>query len=346
MRKVLLLVLLASLIIGPVLSSCTTPAPAEVINIRAAVHNSDRSVHYEVLTKMGGMIEEQSGGRVKFEYFSGGTVITTKDAFDSVVNGVVDIAPVLPGFIAGRFPMTNVIDLAPAFLTGKEAAVVSEFFDKHLAPPDEWADAKTLFMFTHGGSQILSAEKPVRTLEDMKGMRIRAVGLAAKVIERMGGIPITLPPPEIYEAMQRGTLDGASIAAFALTDLKLSEVCKYNIELGAYTTTPVMVMNQGKYDSLPKDIQKMFDKLSDVDTIRTLDGEVFDRMQDEARTVLTAAGGETIYLDPAVRAEFLKIAMAIANEWAEEMEAKGYPAKKLLQEKYDYMKPYLPEVFK
>lgn len=345
-KKSLIVCISFTLALVLVFAVCAKPTPTteKTILLKFAGGSGETSILFKTPKMALSSIEEESMGRVKFEYFPGGTVVQYKDSYDGVLTGLCDITQVSTAYYPGRFPLTEVLDLPPAFVNAKDAVVMADFFRKNLEPTEEWSKAKVLIYMPLGGSQLLCAKNPVRGINDLKGMRVRSMGLDAEVFKILGATPIAMSPSEVYEGLQRGTIDAAYIAAFGLKTLKLAEVCKYSTELAFAVPVNLVIMNREKYDSLPKDIKKLFDSLYDPYAQKHAEG--FDEMQDDGRVYLKELGGENINLTPEARAEILKRAMTVNDKWAEEVEAKGLPGKKILKQKYDFMKRYMPEVFK
>lgn len=141
----------------------------------------------------------------------------------------------------------------------------------------EYEDSHLLFMFATGPETLHSADKLIRTPEDMKGMRIRRPSaVAGDIIESMGASPVGLPANDIYTSLQRGVVDGLSFPWEAITTFKLDELTKYHTNIPFYSSALMMTMNKDKYESLPDDLKKVIDDNSGMALTKKV-GEMWDR---------------------------------------------------------------------
>ena len=126
--------------------------------------------------------------------------------------------------------------------------------------PKEFDGVKVLLLFG-GQGMILHTKKPVRKLEDLKGMRIRAGGTASQIPVLLGATAINVPSPEVYEVLRKGGAEGAFIFPEALKGNRLAEVVKYTTK--NYSSSAgasfYIVMNKKKFESLPANIKKTID---------------------------------------------------------------------------------------
>jgi len=101
--------------------------------------------------------------------------------------------------------------------------------------------------------------KPYKTLEDLKGAKIRSAGgIATQAIELLGAAPVTMATGEVYPALQQGLLDGLVFPVYGLRDYKFIDMCKAYSEPGLFIWGDDLYMNKDKFYSLPKDLQEIF----------------------------------------------------------------------------------------
>ena len=132
-------------------------------------------------------IEKRSGGKVKIAYFPGGTLTPAAQTYDNVVKGIADIGFSCFAYTRGKFPLTEAIDLPLGYKNGMGATkLINAYYAKFR--PKELDDVKVLYLHAHGPG-LLHTKRPVNKLEDMKGMKIRATGLASKIVIALGGAP-------------------------------------------------------------------------------------------------------------------------------------------------------------
>src|SRR5690606_29894466 len=206
-------------------------------------------------------IEEDSGGRVKIEMYPsmslGGS---PNQLFRQVVDGVVDIIWMVNGYTPGLFPRSELFELPTIFTNDIVATnlAMRDIYEEHLA--EEFADVHMLFMHVHAGQAIQMASKLVRTPDDTQGLKLRVPGPTGNsVAAAMGATPVTMPVPDLPQALSTNAVDGALIPWEIIPALQLWETTKYQIEgpdnnrFG--TTTFQVSMNKQRYESMPEDIR-------------------------------------------------------------------------------------------
>jgi len=170
-----------------------------------AVHG----IHTDFIVPWTEQVTECTGGEVTFDIYPGGTARgSVARQQEQVMAGVVDIAHGLHGIPRGRFPRTSLIDLP--FLTDDAGAATHalwSLYDDYLA--EEYQGLKVLALHAHNGGLIHTTERPVETMEDLRGLRIRTPSPAiSEMLSFLGASPQGLPPGEVYENLQRGVIDG------------------------------------------------------------------------------------------------------------------------------------------
>jgi TRAP-type C4-dicarboxylate transport system substrate-binding protein len=122
--------------------------------------------------------------------------------------------------------------------------------------PKELDDVAVMYLHAHGPGLLFTRIKS-KTMEDLKGVKIRSHGTSAKVVKALGGTPVAMPMPELYQALQKGVVDGGLYPIEVNKGWKMAEVidfCTLDLPI-AYTSTFYVVMNKDKWNSLPKDVQ-------------------------------------------------------------------------------------------
>ena len=129
--------------------------------------------------------------------FAGGTLTPADKCYDGVEKGISDIGMSVLGYTRGRFPLSEVIDLPLGYRSGAAATeLVNAFYGKF--QPKEFDSVKIMYFHAHGPG-FLHTKKPVAKLEDLKGMKIRCTGLAAKIVTALGGIPVAMPMARLWK---------------------------------------------------------------------------------------------------------------------------------------------------
>lgn len=259
-------------------------------------------------------IEKRTQGQVKMQLFPGGSLLGATQLYDGVLKGVADMAFAVPAFTRGRFPVLACIDLPMGYPTALVASRAGNEFAKTLKPK-EIQDVKLLYIHCHGPGVLLS-KKPVRTLEDLKGMKIRATGTSAKVVSALGGAPVAMPIGQSYEALQKGVTEGILVDREALLGWKLAEVTKYATMCTrvGYTTTFFHVMSKAKWNALPDNIKKIFEDLSAQWS--DVHGKIWDQHGVEGVEYGKSLGNEIIQLPPEEHERWVKAVRPVIDEYA------------------------------
>lgn len=332
-RRTLLQSSAAAVLAVPALSSL---AQQPVVTLKfhtfmAPLSNVWLNMHKAWMTK----VEKESGGRIKFEGYPamqlGGTPV---QLYDQAKDGVVDIIWTLPGNTAGRFPRVEVFEL-PFMMTNAEATSKAYWEYVQTMAADEFKDVQVIALQVHGPGVIHTADKPVKSVADMKGLKLRApTRQATKLLASLGATPVGMPLPGIPDALSKGTINGCVIPWEVVPSVKVHELTKFHAEFdpagGAlYTTTFVMAMNKAKYNSLPADLKKVIDNNSGMATSAWL-GKV-QQGGDVAGRKSAVDHGNTIFTVGAAEAqEFRRKSRSIEVEWVEDMNKRGFDGRKLL----------------
>ena len=280
-------------------------------------------------------VEKESGGRLKFEAYPamqlGGTPV---QLYDQVKDGVVDVVWTLPGNTAGRFPRIEVFEL-PFMMSNAEATSKAYWEYVQTMAPDEFKDTQVIALQVHGPGVIHTVDKPVRSINDMRGLKVRApTRQVTKLMGVLGATPVGMPLPQIPDALSKGTINGCVIPWEVVPSVKVNELTKFHAEFdpaggSLYTTMFVMAMNKAKYNALAPDLKKVIDNNSGMATSAWL-GKV-QQGNDVPGRKSASDRGNTIYTVSAAEAQdFRRKSRTVEVEWVEDMNKKGLSGKKLL----------------
>lgn len=280
-------------------------------------------------------VEKDSGGRIKFEGYPamqlGGTPV---QLYDQARDGVVDVVWTLPGNTAGRFPRVEVFEL-PFMMTNAEATSKAYWEYVQTLAPDEFKDVQVLALQVHGPGVIHTADKPVKTVADMRGLKMRApTRQVTKLMGALGATPVGMPLPQIPDALSKGTINGCVIPWEVVPSVKVHELTKYHAEFdpaggSLYTTTFVMAMNKAKYNSLPPDLKKVIDANSGLGTSAFL-GRTQQAGDGPGRKSATDRGNQVATIGATEAQEFRRRSRQLEVEWVEDMNKRGFDGRKLL----------------
>ncbi|HOG81735.1 MAG TPA: TRAP transporter substrate-binding protein [Smithellaceae bacterium] len=275
-------------------------------------------------------IEKRTGGKVKINIFAGGSLTPADQCFDGVEKGISDIGMSCFAYTRGRLPLLEALDLPMGYPNGMVATLVANDFVKKMQPK-ELDGVKVLYLHAHGPG-LLHTQKPVNSLANMKGMKIRSTGLSAKIVENLGGVSVAMPQGGTYEALQKGVVQGTLAPMETLKGWKQAQVVKYTTDCTniGYTTAMFVVMNKKKWNSLPKDIQKAFDDVSQEWI--AVAGKAWDDADVEGYKYSAELGNKVIKLPAAEEAKWEAAIKPVTEKYIKNAESKGLPGKQAVAE--------------
>jgi len=288
-------------------------------------------------------VNKKTNGKVSIALHSGSTLITGPKMAAGIQTGVADIGLSHTSFSRGRFPVTEVMELPVGFPSAWISGMVSnDFYAKFT--PKEWEAYHPLFFAASGPNVVQTLTKQVRTVEDMKGLKLRAVGRNGDVAKALGAVPVPLEIPDLYDSLRRGVIDGNLLASEGLKGFKLSDLIKFETASWKYSPTHAfyVIMNKKKWDSLPNDVKKVFTDLSPVYADKL--GVQWNELEVEGIEAMKAQGGQLLQIPAAEDAKWAKALEPLMGEYKKEMVGKGFKEAevdswfKFIQERIEYWK--------
>ena len=316
----------------------STTASAQTITLK--LHHflpPSSTAHINFMMPWCKKIEDQSAGRMKCQIYPsmqmGGT---PAQLFDQVKDGVADIVWTVPGYQAGRFPITEVFEL-PFIIYSSENASRGLWNYAIKNAMSDYKGVKPILFHVHDGSLMHTTKKQIKTLEDFKGLRVRApTRQSTKMVAALGATPVPMPLPQAAEALSKGVIDGAMIPWEVVPAMKFQEITKFHTEVPAgaaqmSNTVFILAMNQVKYDGLPADLKKIIDANSGADPSAWV-GKIFAEDAHPGRKSAEVRKN-TFYTLPAAELQrWEKATTVVTDEWVKDMIAKGLDGKRLLEE--------------
>jgi len=285
--------------------------------------------HTILATEWAKEVEERTNGAVKINMFPGGTLTPPDQCYDGVIKGISDIGMSVNSYTMGRFPLTEALDMPLGYTSGIQATRLSNaYFEKF--KPKEFDDTKIMFMHAYGPGLVHTSKKQVKVMEDLKGLKIRCSGTSAKVVRALGATPVAMPQTEVYDALQKGVVDGVLCPIEALKGFKLTEVTRYTtLNYGSsYSLSFFVAMNKKKWDSLPKDVQETIEKINKEWSDKT--GHCWDMIHKEAKELGLSRGHEFIALSIEEDAHWAQAVKPMMAEYVTAAKAKNLPGEEAL----------------
>jgi TRAP-type C4-dicarboxylate transport system substrate-binding protein len=290
-------------------------------------------IYREILVPWAAEVEKATQGEVKVTLYPsmqlGGK---PPELFRQTVDGVVDLVFTLPGYTSPAFPRVGIIELPGLKADGLAATdMMWDLLDPYLLP--EFQGTKVIALWGAEDAGLMTrTSKAYRSMDDLKGLRIRAPSAAqAKQIQFMGAVPIAAPITEVYPGLERGTMDGAMVPFTTILDFRLGEVAKgFTISGPIFGRSVFLIaMNQKKYDSLSPATRAAIDKLSGRALSRKATEVYIKRAEDAVKSVRGKA--DVVEFSKAEQDRISKALRPIIDEWVKESEAKGIPARDMLK---------------
>lgn len=297
------------------------PAEFSVSNLFPPQH-----LHAKTLEAWGNAVEKRTGGKVKFNYYHGGTLLKGPKIYDGVLKGITDIGMSVLGYSRGVFPVLEAVDLPLGYQSGMQATmVINDYIN--IVKPKEVSKVKVLFMHAHGPG-LLHSKKPVYKMEDLKGLKIRSYGFNARVAKMLGGVPVAMPQPSVYEALQKGVVDASLSPYEVLYGFKQADVIRATTECYGvgYTAGFFVFMNLNKWNALPPDVQKVMDQVS-AEWI-PIEGETWDKLDKLGKDFTIKKGNKIIPLSDAENARWKKAVQPVIQMYIDDKKKMGMPAEK------------------
>jgi TRAP-type C4-dicarboxylate transport system substrate-binding protein len=271
-------------------------------------------------------LEKRTEGKVKVEFYPGGTLFALAASVDSVIAGVADIAMTSIGAFSERYPLSNVGSLPTAsFPDTAEGLIVGDkalmtLYEKFPEVAAEWKDVK-LLGFYQLASYNIHSKKAIRVPDDLKGVKIGGDGLKMDFAKLCGAVGVTIAPPDMYMNLQTGVVDAGFLNWDHAGIYHTYEVVSYFTDYGFGATALPVIMNLNSWNALPPDIQKiMMELIPESQVVFARAGTVG---MDKGRKDVKESGKTTITLTPDQIKLWQEKGKPIDDAWIAEMKAKG-----------------------
>ena len=301
---------------------------SKVYELTLSMHDAKTTANAVYMQAWIDKVAEATDGHVKITLYDNATLSAATDIGDNVKAGSVDIGWLYTSYYAGQFPLSDVINLP---MQGFGDPLVSTevlwaLSDKYEEVASEWDDFKLLMLYGNPGMIFASADKPITTVADLKGMTVRCPsGAITDVLTAWGASPVTMAPPELYEAIEKKNIDAYIFEPAGICNFSLEEITKYYTDFPLYDGPFALIMNKEKWESLPEEYQKAIEELSGKEASMGA-AQAFADDVAAKREQIVAAGGEFVEVTDEAAAEFAVAADAYAETWVESMSKDGFDA--------------------
>jgi TRAP-type transport system periplasmic protein len=277
-------------------------------------------------------IEKRTNGRVTFDFYWAGSLVKAPNLATAASTGICDVALLATGYTRAKFPLTGTYEAV--YVTEKPDAatrVLSEVLRTEKAFKAEWDENNLkLLFFDVLPPNIFGFKKRVSNLEELKGLKIRASGRMTAVTKKLGATAVSISSSEIYEALDRGLIDGYTNTSLASAATRsYPEVAPFVLEpgMGNYACIET-VMNLKKWGKLPSDIKDIISEVSmealkkSTQIMMEDEDKVMEKMHNEWKT--------TYYtLSPEEAERWKALVLPVYDVYVNDLEKKGLPGKKV-----------------
>jgi TRAP-type C4-dicarboxylate transport system substrate-binding protein len=257
-------------------------------------------------TPMGNMIEAESGGSLTVQQFAGGALNQSPPKqYALLLDGVADIAFMLPSFTNTLFPKTSVIGLPGICADASECTAA---MTRARAELETEYDAKIIGLWANSPPVLITRDVAVRTVADLQGMTIRVADPTnIPFIEALGASPVAMPVNEINQALANGIVDGVMVDPAGIGSFKMNEAGNYiTTDIPGGAASFAVAMAQSTYDGLSADEQAAVDRVAASD-LSTAAGDVYTRISRMGMGLAEESGLEIIDIGDEERAKMQAI---------------------------------------
>lgn len=323
----LVFVLLASfLVIG-----CAPAAPTEVITIKYANQNPEagwdgQNASLPWLKQ----IEKATNGAVKTQSFFSQSLFKGADTWEALKSNQADVAWCFHGYWAGMTSLADAIALPflPVSSAEKASEALWKLYEKYPSVQKQFEANKVALLWTSSPYFLLTTKKQVKTLDDMKGMKIRTTGgPPTEMAKALGMVPTPMGMPDVYMNMEKGVIDGMLVPWEAIYSFKLYEVAKYYTYAPFHVTYFSQSFSRAAWDKFPKTIQDQIMSVSGLTGSKFWGKNMFDTAADAVKAAIKEKKYEMIeYTPPAAEVEKWRKAAGEPqwDIWVKAQEGKGF----------------------
>ena len=322
---------LAAGLVSAALVASGAPGQAQE-TIRASIQSPAGSLLSEGFDHLLNEIETATEGRVTFEPYYSGSLAKPNEQLRATSTGLAGIALVVPTYVPGDLPLANVGG-NPALWSDSwvGSKAYQTLYDERPELHAELEDHNVALVAAYVTPTYfpMARDTDLTSLDQLEGMRVMTSGQLAVLLEQLGARIVNIPTPEGYEALQRGTIDGAVYGLTSATTYGIEDVVQSVWQLPLGGLPLLVVMNKDIWDSLSEEDQQA------IREVGAKQAEAFHEIyqiggDDESLKTIEEAGVTVIPADEASLAGLQEEARKIWDAWAEEQEAAGRPGRQIM----------------
>jgi TRAP-type C4-dicarboxylate transport system substrate-binding protein len=291
-------------------------------------------------------VSAKTDGGLTIKLFGSGTLAPGPEALNFVMDGTADIGWLYTMFYPGQFALTEVVAL-PMNGPTHPAQTAEVLWDLYESTPEmkEELDSKVhvLTMYGNPVNFISTTKKPINTLADIKGMKLRCpAGAMTEVMLLWGASPEVVAAGDTYDALQKGNIDGTSWEWQGIEAFKLYEQLKYYMEgMPIYEGVFVLGMNKDKWDSLPQEYKDVLNETTGRAGSVAFGNTFYEAAEESKEAIFSSNKNlEIVNPTPDAIAEFKAIADEYAKTWVQKTSKDGFDAQAYLDKSLELTEKY------
>jgi TRAP-type C4-dicarboxylate transport system substrate-binding protein len=311
-------------------------AQEKAMKLRLSVMWPPQHALTKLFDQWGKDVEKATAGRITVTVFASNTLSPPMQVYDNTAKGVVDVGTNLLAYSPGRLPLSEVLQQPLGYRSGYQATSLANAYYKKFRPK-EFDDVHVLFL--HGAAPgFIFTKKPVKSIAEVKGLRIKANAENVDIVRNLGASPVTMPVTETYDGLSRGLVDGCLFPLEALQGFKIGEVVKTVIEdYGmSYMTSMYAIMNKAKWNAISPADQKAIEKINE-EYIEKF-GKMWVQLDNNAVAFAKGKGVTFINVSKEEEAATAQKMKPILNDYVKVTKSKGLPGDEALKFCQDYLK--------
>ncbi len=303
----------------------SSPYAAEAIKLKLANYFPPTHMNSVMMGKYCEELNKKLAGKAEVTQYTGSTLLSAPKMAAGVAAGIADIGLSNLSYTRGRFPVMEIMELPHGFPSAWIAGhVANDFYSKY--QPKDFDTYQVLMLSTSPINVIQTLNKPVKTLEDVKGLKLRGTGRLGDIVKALGASPIPIETPDLYDGLKRGVIEGALLPLETMKGFKTGELIKYvtaSWRVGSAYCFYVL-MNKQKWNGLPADVQKTMSDFSKEFIERwTLE---WNRIDIEGKEFFMKQGGQIVTVPDADSPQWIKAVQPVLGDYKKDLTGKGFKA--------------------
>jgi TRAP-type C4-dicarboxylate transport system substrate-binding protein len=288
-----------------------------------------RREYTEPIHKWADEMGKKTNGLWIINFHYGEVLMSAKETLDGLKAGAFQAAMIVPEYIPGKIPLHTIMGLPFISPNSLQSSKMWIELWKHPAFQKELSKWNVVGLIPTGDPQFnIMGRKPLRTLSDFQGLRLRVGGETSKVMQEFGVVPVMTPPADSIEALEKGTIDAVSMAWFSFGSWKVHEISKYALNINMGTVSNIQFANKDAWEALPEEYKKYHIEwmARSPEICATEYDAAIQKWMPEFKKYV-----EIAELSSSDRAKMVAKAENVYEKWVEAREKEGLPGKEIMK---------------